>query len=363
MIKLCSPNLAIDDEIKRKVIDVLESGRYVMGKESQGFESEFAAFCGTKEAVSTSSGTSALSVALAAMGVGHGDEVITTTHSFIATANAIVHAGAKPVLVDVEPDTHNIDPAKIGAAITSRTKGIIPVHIYGHPADMDPITEIAEAKGIFVLEDSCQAHGAEYRGRKAGSIGTAAAFSFFPSKVMTVCGEGGMVTTGDSELAEKMRMIRNQGRAKDKKYEHDVIGYNYRMPEILAAIGRIELKRLPGWLESRRDVAAVYSKNLPPNVALPTEKDYAKAAYYVYTIMTDSRDALLSHLKSSGVESGIYYPIPINKQPAYMDYGFPELPIAESIASKILSLPMNPYLKKEEILDVCASVSNFFSKD
>ncbi len=360
MIKLCSPNLAIDDEIKKKVIEVLDSGRYVMGNESKSFEEEFSAFCGTKDAVSTSSGTSALSVALAALGVGRGDEVITTTHTFIATANAIVHTGARPVLVDVEPDTHNIDPRKIEKMITPKTKGIVPVHIYGHPADMDPIAEIAQSKDLFVLEDACQAHGAEYNGRKVGSIGDAAAFSFFPSKVMTVCGEGGMVTTSNPELAEKMRMVRNQGRAKGKKYEHDLIGYNYRMPEILAAVGRLELKRLPGWLDKRRQVAAEYADHMPSDVTLPTEKPYAKAAYYVYTIMSDKRERLMEHLKSAGIETGIYYPIPINMQPAYRSYGFHSYPVAEKIASKIMSLPINPYLKKEEILDVCESVSGFF---
>ncbi len=362
MIKLAIPAMAVDSVMKEKVLEVLSSGMYINGEETKKLEEEFSRFTATKASAAVSSGTAALHLALLALGIKPGDEVITTTHSFIATANAIVHAGGRPVLVDIEPDTHNIDAAKIGKMITPKTKGIVPVHIYGHPADMGPISEIAEKHGLFVLEDACQAHGAEYNGKKVGSIGDAAAFSFFPSKVMTVCGDGGIVTTGREDVAERVRMLRNQGRAKGKKYEHDAIGFNFRISEISSAIGRMELRKVPGWIEKRRSIASSYNRLLGGCVRAPVEKGYAKAVYYVYTAMAKDRDGLKEHLARAGIESGIYYPVPINSQPAYKDFGFGGFPVAEKVAGSIISLPMHPYLKKEEISQVADSVSAFYGK-
>ncbi len=362
MIRLSIPALAVDAETKKKVMDVLDSGRYILGEETSKLEHEFSAFTKAKESAAVSSGTAALHLALLALGLRPGEEVITTPHSFIATANAIVHAGGKPVLVDVEPDTHNIDPSKIEERITPKTKGIVPVHIYGHPADMDPISEIAEKHGLFVLEDACQAHGAEYKGRKVGSIGDAAAFSFYPSKVMTVCGDGGIVTANRSEIAERVKMLRNQGRAPGKKYEHDAIGFNYRISELSSAIGRLQLKKIPEWIDKRRGIASAYRQLLDGTVKVPAEKDYAKAAYYVYTVMAGDRESLRQHLGKHGIESGIYYPVPINMQPAYRSHGFGHFPVAEEVARSIISLPMHPYLKKEEVKYVAESVSGFYEK-
>lgn len=360
MIRLAMPAMAVDPEMKKKVLDVLSSGRYILGDETSKLESEFSIFAGTKAGAAVSSGTAALHLALLALGLKPGDEVITTTHSFIATANAIVHAGGKPVLVDIEPDTHNIDASKIEGAITPRTKGIVPVHIYGHPADMDPITEIAQKHGLFVLEDACQAHGAKYKGRPVGSLGDAAAFSFFPSKVMTVCGDGGIVATGREDVAERVRMLRNQGRAEGKKYEHDAIGFNCRISEVACAIGRLELKKVAGWIERRREIASKYGKLLEGAVNCPAEKGYAKAVYYVYTVTADDRDGLKDSLKKKAIETGIYYPVPIHMQPAYRDFGYKRMPVAEDIAGRILSLPMHPFLKEGDIRRVTDAVSDFY---
>ncbi len=359
MIPLSAPAQLFDSGMEKKILEVLRSGRYIQGKETEDFEKEFSKFCGTKSGAAVSSGTAALHLALMGLGIKPGNEVITTAQTFIATANAIVHAGGRPVLVDIEKDTHNLDPCKIEERITRKTRGIVPVHLYGHPADMDPIIEVAEKHGLFVIEDACQAHGAEYRGRKVGSIGHAAAFSFFPSKVITVFGDGGMVTTNDSDVAEKVRMLRNQGRTRGKKYEHDAIGYNYRMGEASAALGRMALKHLPEWIERRRKIAATYNRLLMDLVAIPVEKDYARAVYYVYTVMAERRDALREHLSRRGIESGVYYPVPVSLQPAYRKYGYPHFPVAEDVAGKILSLPMHPFLKKEETERVADAVEEF----
>ncbi len=365
MIPIAYPKGAVDKEMIKAVVDTLNSGRYVMGGNSKGFEREFSSFCGTKAAVSTSSGTTALHLTLTAIGIGAGDEVITTPHTFIATSNSIIHTGAKPVFVDIDPDTHNIDASKIEAAITPKTKAIIPVHIYGTPADMDAIMEIAEQHGLKVVEDACQAAGAEYRGRKTGSMGNAGCFSFFPSKVMTVGGEGGMVVTSDEELERKMVALRDQGRMPGEKYRHDMIGFNYRMGEISAAIGLQELKHLPEWLERRRKVAKEYSRLLQEvdNVKPPTEKEWAKSSYYVYTITVPSqnREKLIEWLRGAGIQAGIYYPMPLHLQPAYSGMGFRKgmFPVAEDIVTRILALPMHQYLKAEEIEFVAKKVAEF----
>jgi len=362
MIPLATPNKAVDGELLSRVAAVLEGGRYILGDETKGLESEFAAFCGAKEAVAVSSGTAALHLTLLAAGI-KGKEVITTPHTFIATANAIVHAGGTPVFADVDAETGNIDPSKIESKITDKTVAILPVHLYGHPADMDPILEIASANDLDVFEDACQAHGAEYKNKKIGAIGRAACFSFFPSKVMTVAGDGGIVTTDDSGLAEQISMLRNQGRAAGKKYEHDLIGFNYRISEVASAVGRFQLEKLPKWLTARRRVAEYYNKNLSGQVKIPVQKEYAKSAYYVYTFTTDRRDELFDHLRKNEIGAGIYYPVPVHLQPAYKDYGCKkgDFPVTEDFASKILSIPMHPYLTGEELKTVTSVIKGFFA--
>ena len=365
MIPIAYPKGAVDDEMIKAVVETLKSGMWIMGENVRNFERRFSSFSGTRYGVATSSGTAALHLALTAMGIGKGDEVITTPHTFIATSNSIIHTGAKPVFVDIDRKTHNIDPSKIEAAITRKTKAMLPVHIYGTPAEMDRIMEIAEENDLKVIEDACQAVGADYKGKKAGSIGDAGCFSFFPSKVMTVGGDGGMVVTNDDELEMKMSALRNQGRMKNEKYKHNLIGFNYRMSEIAATIGLQELKKLPEWLEHRRNAAKRYSELLIDvnYVSLPVEDDLIKSSYYVYTIMVpkDNRDSLIVCLKMSGIDTGIYYPVPLHLQPAYKILGFKRgmFPIAEDVVTQILTLPMHQYLTNEEIESVSDGIKEY----
>ena len=360
MIELASPRQSIDKETIDAAINVLKSGWYISGDRVAAFEEAFSRFCGTKSAVGVSSGTAALHLALLGCGVGAGDEVITTPFTFIATANAIVHTGAKPVFSEIDAETFNIDPSKIEEKITGRTKAIVPVHIYGHPVDMDPIMEIAQKHDLKVIEDACQAHGAEYNGRKIGSIGDAACFSFFPSKVMTVCGDGGMVTTSDEGVAEWVAMLRNQGRKPGEKYVHSSVGFNYRMSELPAAVGAIQLKHLPEWIEKRREIASMYNRLLGKSarVRTPVEKEWAKAVYYVYTILSGDREGLASKLKEEGIPTGVYYPVPVHKQPSYSAFNGQSFPISEKASSEILSLPMHPYLKKEDVSRIAEAITS-----
>lgn len=366
MIRIANPGMAIDREILEAAENVLKSGNYIMGERTRDFEKSLSAFLGCSNSVAVSSGTAALHLALLACGIGPGDEVITTPHTFMATASTISHTGARPVLVDIDEETHNIDPSGIEAAITERTKAIVPVHIYGHPADMNPIMEVAQKRGLKVIEDACQAIGAEYRGEKAATIGDAGCFSFFPSKVMTVCGDGGAVCTKDEGIADRIRMLRNQGREAGKKYEHDAIGFNYRMSEILAAIGGIELKRLPSWMDRRTEIARKYDSLLGgiDGVTIPAPKAWARPSYYVYTIRVpaEKRESLSSFLNDSGIQTGIYYPITINMQPAYRAMNMGRFPVAERITKEILSLPMHQFLKDTEVETVSAKVREFFDR-
>jgi dTDP-4-amino-4,6-dideoxygalactose transaminase len=359
-IPLSDPKRAVDEELIRTVTEVLRSGRYVHGERVKVFERDFSGFAGSRFSVALSSGTAALHTALMSCGVGRGDEVITTAHSFIASANAIVHSGARPVLVDIEPETMNIDTGKIEEKITEKTKAIMPVHLYGHPADMDPIMEIAEKHDLRVVEDACQAHGARYKGRGVGSIGDVGCFSFFPSKAMTVLGEGGILTTNNEEVAERAEMLRNQGRRPGEKYSHDVVGFNYRMSEISAAIGSEQLKRLPGWIESRRGVAKKYNDLLSGvnGVVAPVEKEWAYSTYYVYTIrvLGGMRKLVLDGLKGKGIGAGIYFPIPVSMQPAYKEYGFGSFPVSEKASGEVVSLPMHQFLREVDIRTVSEKV-------
>lgn len=335
----------------REVFDrVLSNSTFVLGPEVQKFEAEFAAYIGTAHCVAVNTGTAALHLVLASLGVGPGDEVITVAHTFIATAEAISAVGARPVFVDIDPMSFAMDPALLEAAITSKTRAIMPVHIYGQTADMDPILEIANRYGIPVIEDACQAHGAEYKGRKAGSIGLAGCFSFYPGKNLGACGEGGAVTTDDAELAQRIRMWRDHGSS--KRYEHAFPGLNLRMEGLQGGILSVKLKYLDQWNNQRRAAAAIYSSELAgSSLVPPTEMAYGRHVYHLYVIQSDSRNTLRERLTDAGIESGLHYPTPLHLQEAYKFLGYSEgdFPVTEKLAGRIVSLPIYPGIRPNAI--------------
>jgi len=341
----------IKDEIAPALQQVLDNTAFAGGPFVAQFEKEFAAFCGAKHAVGVGNGTDALWMALLALGVGPGDEVITQPDTFIATAEAISYCGATPVFCDVEEKTYNMDPAKLEAAITPKTKGVIPVHLFGQTADIDPITEIARKRNLFVVEDASQAHGAEYKGRKAGSMGVAGCFSFYPGKNLGAYGEAGAVVTSDDALADKMRMLRDHGSA--KKYYHTHVGFNCRMDGFQGAVLSVKLKHIDTWNEGRRKNARLYNESLKgtPGVILPQEVDYAKHVYHIYAIRVKERDALISKLGEKEIGTNIHYPVPVHLQQAYSSMGLREgsFPAAERCAAEFVSLPMFPELTAEQI--------------
>jgi dTDP-4-amino-4,6-dideoxygalactose transaminase len=348
---------SIKEEIERAIAGVLESSQFVLGEDVAAFEEEFAAYCGGGEAIGVNSGTSALHLALLAAGVGPGDEVITTPFTFVATVAAVGYSGATAVYADIDPISYTIDPAKIEAAITPKTKAILPVHLFGQCADMDPILEIARRRRIVVIEDAAQAHGAEYKGRRAGSLAELACFSFYPVKNLGAYGEGGAVMTSNPECARTIRLLRNWGES--RRYFHELRGFNYRLEGMQGAILRVKLRYLERWTESRRANAAVYSALLSDSgVITPREAAYARQVYQVYAIRTQHRDAMVEGLRAAGVQTGVHYPIPIYLQRAYRDPRFKEgdFPVAESVAREALSLPMYPELQRSQIEMVCAAV-------
>jgi len=346
----------VDDRIHKVVADVLNSGRYINGQNLKAFEQEFAGLCTTKYGVGVSSGTSAILLSLMALGIGEGDEVIVPSHTFIATASPAKFLGASLVYADIDPQTYTIDPGEVKKKITPRTRAIIPVHLYGHPCDMDAINELARAHNISVLEDACQAHGATYKGRKTGSLGDIACFSFFPSKNMTVLGDGGMITTNNGELAQKVEMLRDHGRT--QKYVHDMLGLNCRLSEVHSAIGREQLKHLADWTERRRAIAAKYNALLcDSGVTVPVEREWGKHVYYMYVIRAKQRDKLASYLDGKGIETGIHYPVPVHRQPCLKSDV--HLPVTEKYVDEILSLPMHPQLTDEQVHYVASEVRNF----
>ncbi len=349
----------VDDEIRQKAIEVLDSKRYIKGPESKAFQEEFARYLGVEGAVTTSSGTTALHLIYYALGIGRGDEIIVPSHTFIATASPAMHLGARPVFADIDERTYCIDPEDVERKITERTKAIVAVHLYGHPADMKRLREIADEHGIYLIEDACQAHGVIYEGKKVGNFGDVTAFSFFPSKVMTVAGDGGMVVSNDEELIEKIGMLRDQGRT--TKYEHTALGFNFRMSELLAGIGRIQLKHLDEWVDRRNEIAGIYNAMLSDYVIVPEiEIPDGRHAFYVYTIRVKDRDGLQEHLKKNDIATGIYYPIPVHLQPVVKEYVKPEhLPITERIVDEIISLPMHPQLSDEDVEHISEKVIEF----
>lgn len=344
----------IGEEEKQAVLAVLDSGALAQGAVVEQFEQAFAAYCGVRHAIATSNGTNALQVALLAHGIGAGDEVITSPFTFIASANSILHVGAKPVFVDIEPDSYNIDPSLIEAAITSRTKVIMPIHLYGNPADMVAIMEIAHRHNLVVIEDAAQAHGAELSGKRVGSWGTGC-FSFYPTKNMTT-GEGGMVTTNDDDVAERARLIRAHGAS--ERYLHTVLGYNFRMTNIHAAIGLAQMEKIDGWTARRIENATRLSELLGESVVTPVARSGAKHVYHQYTVRVDGgRGRLPERLAAAGVGYGIHYPLPIHRQPMYVDLGYQDvLPEAERASQEVLSLPVHPALTECDLDAIGASV-------
>jgi dTDP-4-amino-4,6-dideoxygalactose transaminase len=350
----------LKDEIIRGMEQALEGMHLFLGENVQAFEKEFAQFGGGKHRIGVSAGTAALHIILRAMDIGAGDEVITVANTFIATAEAIVLAGARPVFVDINPGTYLMDVGQIEAKITPRTKAILPVHLYGQTAEMDPIVEIAARHGLKVIEDACQAHGAEYKGRRAGNLGDAAAFSFYFSKNLGAYGEGGFVATSDDELARRVRMIRDHG--SERRYYHDLIGWNARLDELQAVVLRAKLPHLEAWNEARRGHAARYDeffKGTPMVTPVVCSKNLH--VYHLYVIRAAQRDALQAHLKSQGVATGIHYPVPIHLQNAManLGYGPGDFPVTERVAGEILSLPMYAELTDEEIAYIAGSLKTF----
>ncbi|MCX7047036.1 MAG: DegT/DnrJ/EryC1/StrS family aminotransferase [Candidatus Sumerlaeota bacterium] len=341
--------------------NILKSMRLFLGPNVQNFEKAFAEYCGVKHCIGVGSGTDALVLALRALGVGPGDEVITVSHTFVATWEAIALIGATAVFVDVDPKAMTMDARALEKAITKKTKVILPVHLYGRAANMDEICRAAKKHGLRVLEDSCQAHGAIYQGKRAGALGDAAAFSFYFSKNLGACGEAGGITTNDDDMAKHIRALRDHGG--HTKYHHDYLGTNARLDEMQAAILLRKLPFLDRWNDRRREIAALYRKGLAgaEGVTLPEDPGAEEHVYHLYVIQTDRRDAMLDFLKANGVEAGIHYPIPIHQQAAYQSTGgaAASLPVTEALCKRIVSLPMHPCLTDDEVAYVCATVRKF----
>ena len=341
---------SIKPEIDAAIARVLDSCQFVLGAEVASFEKDFASYCGAAECIALNSGTSALHLALLAAGIGPGDEVITVPFTFVASVAAVIYTGARPVLVDIDPRSFTLDPTLIEAAITPRTKAILPVHLYGQTADMDPIVEIARRYNLLVIEDAAQAHGAKYKGRRAGSIGDMACFSFYPGKNLGAYGEGGAVTTSNPEYARTIRMLRDWGQ--DRKYHHLLRGYNYRMEGFQGAILGVKLRYLDRWTEARRAIVQKYNKLLVNcEVETPTEMPWAYHVYHVYTLRANDRDSLHAALLAEGIQTGIHYGLPVHLQPAYSDLGYRRgaFPHSEKGASQVLSLPLFPEMTDTQI--------------
>jgi dTDP-4-amino-4,6-dideoxygalactose transaminase len=358
---------SIKSEIDAAIQRVLDTSAFVLGREVETFERAFAEYVGAREAVGVSNGTAAIQLALTACGVGAGDEVIVPANTFFATAEAVSTAGATPVFVDCDPTSHNIDVNRIEAAITKRTRAVIPVHLYGQPADLDAVFEIAERHRLVVIEDAAQAHGALYKGRRVGALARAGCFSFYPGKNLGAYGEGGAVVTNDPEVARRVRMLRDHG--SEHKYRHEIIGYNFRLEGIQGAVLGVKLKHLDRWNELRRAHAARYRELLAPltaagGLALPVEMSYAEHVYHLFVVETGERDALQKHLAGAGVQTGIHYPVPVHLQPAYAALGHREgdFPEAERQSRRLLSLPMFAELSERNIKYVADAVGDFYAE-
>ena len=350
LVDLKAQYRTLKPEIDAAIERVLETGHFALGPSVESFEHDFAAYCGTSHAVAVNSGTSALHVALLAAGIGRGDEVITVPFTFVATVAAIEYAGAIPVFVDVEPEYFTMDPSALERAITPRTRAVVPVHLFGQPAAMECIMDIARRHNLTVIEDACQAHGAELNGRRVGAIGDIGCFSFYPGKNLGAYGEGGAAVTSNREYAAAMKLLRNWG--EQTRYEHRLRGFNYRMDGIQGAVLGVKLKYLEQWTEARRSHAATYARFLADTPArVPQERQNARHVYHVYAVRVPHRDAWRDRLAARQVQTGIHYPTPIHLQPAYRDLGYRigEFPVSESVATEVLSLPMFPELTETQI--------------
>ena len=360
MVDLIEQYKSIREEIDRAVINVVESGRFIMGPNVEAFESEMAEYCGARFGIACNSGTDALQISLMAAGIGPGDEVITTPFTFVATAEVIALLGARPVYVDIEQDSYLIDVDKIEQSITDKTKAIIPVHIFGQCADMDRINEIAAKHDLVVIEDACQAVGALYKGKKACSLGKMGCLSFFPSKNLGGYGDGGMILTSDESLKKRLCMLRDHG--SDRRYHHSVVGVNSRLDAIQAAVLRVKLKYIDKWNKARQEKGALYSKLLKDaDVVTPVIKEGNTHVFHQYSIRVKNRDALQVHLKEAGIATAIHYPVPLHLQPAFHSDEFPQgsLPVSESVSKEILSLPMYPELKEEAVNYITERIVEF----
>jgi perosamine synthetase len=352
----------VTEEMKSAILRAVDSGRFILGPETRKFEEEFARAIGTRHAVAVANGTSAIQLTLLALGVGPGQEVLVPAHTAFPTVEAVFETGATPVFVDID-ETYTVSPSDLEAKITSRTVGMVPVNLYGHPVRVPEIRRIAQEHKLFWIEDSCQSHGARFRGETIGSLGDAGAYSFYPSKNLTVLGDGGMVTTNRDDVAASVRRLRDHGRS--DKYTHEVVGYNMRFNEIQAAVGRIQLAELPGYSKQRRSHARRYSEALKDLVQVPVEAEGAEPVYHLYVIQADARDALAGHLAKHGIETGVHYPLPNHRQPATLariQPPPPALPETERIVERILSLPMYADLSDSDLEFVIEKVREFFGR-
>jgi dTDP-4-amino-4,6-dideoxygalactose transaminase len=364
MLDLSEQYASLKEEVLTKMDQVMSSSRFILGENVKTLEADIASYSGVKYGIGVANGSDALHISLQACGVSEGDEVITTPFTFFATAGAIARAGATPVFVDIDPVTFNIDPSKIEGAITEKTKAIIPVHLYGQTADMDPIREIAEKHNLYIVEDAAQAIGATYKGRKTGELGDTACFSFFPTKNLGAYGDAGMVVTNNEDLAEKMRVIRVHG--SKPKYYHHVLGYNSRLDELQAAVLNVKFKHLDKWSKLRREHASAYTNllksELGDTVTTPVEVEDRFHVFHQYTLRVKDRDKLQEFLKENGVDSMVYYPLPLHVQPVFKELGYKEgdFPESDKAAKEAISLPMFPELKKEQIEYVVETIAKFY---
>lgn len=357
MIDLVGEYKRLEKQIQEAIKRVLESGMFILGPNVEALEEEIAGYIGTRYAIGVASGTDALQLALIAAGVGRGDEVITTPFTFIATAEVISHLGAQPVFVDINPKTYNIDPAKISPRITKRTKAIIPVHLYGQPADMEPILKIARENGLKVIEDCAQAFGAEYKGHKVGSLGHTGCFSFFPSKNLGCYGDGGMILTNDEEIYNQVKKLHVHG--SEQKYKHSILGFNSRLDELQAAILRVKFKEVDEARQQRIQKAVEYNRRLEGKVATPFREDFGLHVYNQYTIRVKNRSQIQESLKAKGIATAIHYPIPLHQQEAYqhLNYAKDDLPESNRASQEVLSLPMFPAMTQEQIDYICKNIT------
>lgn len=356
-LDLRAPHRELREELAAAYERVMERGWFINGPEVEAFEAEFAAYCGARHCIGVGNGLDALHLVLRAAGIREGDEVIVPANTFIATFLAVTYTGAVPVPVEPDPDTHNLDPARIEAAVTPRTRAVVPVHLYGQPADMDAVREVADRHGLLLVEDAAQAHGAECRGRRAGGLGDAAGFSFYPGKNLGAAGDAGAVTTSDDRLAERIRTLRNYGSS--TKYVHEMQGFNSRLDELQAALLRVKLRHLDAWNARRARVAAAYLEGLAGSgVVLPHVPEWCTPSWHLFVVRSEDRDGLQRRLAARGIDTLVHYPIPSHLQAAYADLGHGEgaFPLSERLAREVLSLPMGPHLGGEEVERVIEAV-------